>query len=232
MNKQEEKMIADLAIRLKNTPVVDKDLVADNFIKTEVGSNPDALYQLTQSVLAQQQALHELQRQVQELKQNQNQKRGFLGGLFSGNRPSQPMQQQPYYQNNQGGHYQQGPYGSGGGGFLKSAMTTAAGVAGGMLLFQGVEHLFSGGDAGGNTGAESFSGADNMDSLQGQGDYLNDGFGDGNSFMNDGGSVADTGGSDWGNDTAGGDFGGGDFGGGDFGGGDFGGFGGGDDSFF
>jgi hypothetical protein len=31
----------------------------------------------------------------------------------------------------------------GGGGFLRSAMTTAAGVAGGALLFQGISNLFS-----------------------------------------------------------------------------------------
>lgn len=35
--------------------------------------------------------------------------------------------------------------GFGGGGFLQGALTTAAGVAGGALLFQGINHLMSGG---------------------------------------------------------------------------------------
>lgn len=37
--------------------------------------------------------------------------------------------------------------GGGGGGFLRSAMTTAAGVAGGALLYQGISSLFSGNHA-------------------------------------------------------------------------------------
>ena len=41
----------------------------------------------------------------------------------------------------------------GGGGFLRSAAATAAGVAGGALLFQGISSLFGNHFAGGLTGA-------------------------------------------------------------------------------
>jgi uncharacterized protein len=69
--------------------------------------------------------------------------------------PPQPMAQpqQPYPP----GGYPQGGYppggvmgamGSGGGGFLRSAAATAAGVAGGALLFQGIESLFGRGSGG------------------------------------------------------------------------------------
>ena len=61
--------------------------------------------------------------------------------------PAQPWGQQPYQQ---GGYGQ--PMGGGGGfmgggmgggsGFLRSAATTAAGIAGGALLFQGIQSLF------------------------------------------------------------------------------------------
>jgi uncharacterized protein len=66
--------------------------------------------------------------------------------------PSQPApgpwgQAQPQYQPQQGqGGGMGGGMGGGqpqGGGFLRSAMTTAAGVAGGALLFQGVSSLFN-----------------------------------------------------------------------------------------
>ncbi len=60
--------------------------------------------------------------------------------------PAQPYQQ-PYPP--QGGYAPQGGYGpgggfmgGGGGGFLRSAAATAAGVAGGALLFQGIESMF------------------------------------------------------------------------------------------
>jgi hypothetical protein len=47
-----------------------------------------------------------------------------------------------------GGAPQPGPWAAPrSGGFLQSAMTTAAGVAGGALLFEGIEHLMGGGSA-------------------------------------------------------------------------------------
>jgi hypothetical protein len=101
----------------------------------------------------------------------------FLGGLF-GSRPPAPASgggapagpwsrspqvaaappAQPYGQPGfaQPGYGQQAPAGagflgggSGGGGFLRSAAATAAGVAGGALLFQGIESLFGNHYAGG-----------------------------------------------------------------------------------
>jgi uncharacterized protein len=78
---------------------------------------------------------------------------------------SAPPAQQPY---GQGGGYTQpgsgqpmpggggfmgGGMGGAGGGFLRSAAATAAGVAGGALLFQGISSLFGNHFAGGLTGA-------------------------------------------------------------------------------
>ena len=107
----------------------------------------------------------------------------FLGGLFGshpqapassgGTAPAGPWSRspqvasappaQPYGQPGyaQPGYAQQAPAGGGfmggmggaGGGFLRSAAATAAGVAGGALLFQGIESLFGNHYAGGLAGA-------------------------------------------------------------------------------
>ncbi|MFG1360739.1 DUF2076 domain-containing protein [Xanthobacter pseudotagetidis] len=98
---------------------------------------------------------------------------GFLGGLFGGTRPSvpsaggraasapsygqQPMGVPPGY-GQQPGYAQQGqppgPWGQqaapqrggfGGGGFLQGALATAAGVAGGALLYDGIKNMMAGG---------------------------------------------------------------------------------------
>lgn len=100
---------------------------------------------------------------------------GFLGGLFGGSRSSVPSagarvpSAQPYGQQQQPmgvppaygqqpGYAQQGqpagPWGQqaapqrggfGGGGFLQGALATAAGVAGGALLYDGIKNMMAGG---------------------------------------------------------------------------------------
>jgi uncharacterized protein len=67
---------------------------------------------------------------------------------------AQPGYAQPGYgQQAPGGGGFMGGMGGGGSGFLRSAAATAAGVAGGALLFQGIESLFGQHYAGGLTGA-------------------------------------------------------------------------------
>jgi len=137
----------------------------------------------------------------------------------------------------------------GGGGFLRSAAATAAGIAGGALLFQGISSMF------GHGYANSLSGGMGMQSGLGE-SVVNNYYGDsgaggaaggadyggggdagyagsgGGTDYGGGGDAA--GGADYGGgggDFASGDSGGGDSGGGDSGGGgDFGGGGGGGDS--
>jgi uncharacterized protein len=76
--------------------------------------------------------------------------------------PAQQYQQQPYPP--QGGYAPQGGYppgggfmGGGGSGFLRSAAATAAGVAGGALLFQGIESLFGRHESAGIIGGQQMT---------------------------------------------------------------------------
>ena len=207
----------------------------------------------------------ELEKQAASLNppQQQGAPTSFLGGLFgrSGSAPApapsvppsggpwtrvqQPAPPPPQYAPSyaQPGYTQPAPaagvFGSGAGGggnsFLRSAATTAAGVAGGALLFEGISSLFGHGFAGG-LGGMGMGGMGGMPGGLGE-TVVNNYYGDGQGAApGDYGGGGDSGGGDYGGggDTGSGsgDYGGGgdsgDYGGGgDSGGGDF---GGGDDS--
>ncbi|HEV2300796.1 MAG TPA: DUF2076 domain-containing protein [Stellaceae bacterium] len=109
--------------------------------------------------------------------------------------------------------------GAGGGGFLRQAATTAAGIAGGALLFQGIESLFGRGMGGGGffggqgytpglgeTVVNNYYGGD-PGSDPGGADYAGGGFDPGTG--QDSGQDFDPG-QDDGSDLGGGDFSGGD----------------------
>ena len=131
--------------------------------------------------------LHELENQIAALEQSKAEQPapGFLGGIgasiFGGKTPSgvpsvgtpppvqpatsvwgQPRQAaQPQYapQPNYAPQPTYAPQQAAGGGFLQSAMTTAAGVAGGALLYQGISSLFhTGGGYGGGFGGYGMGG--------------------------------------------------------------------------
>jgi hypothetical protein len=109
----------------------------------------------------------DLQRQLDDAQQAQRQTpTSFLGGLFGRSQPepgpapgpwsrspqvaaAPPAQPQSYGPPSSQGGYAQPPAGPGGfmgsgagGGFLRQAAATAAGIAGGALLFQGIQSLF------------------------------------------------------------------------------------------
>ncbi len=164
MTPDERNMLADLANKIAQTSPPPRDPEAEDFIRKNIGNRPDALYLMTQTVLIQNMALEQAQQQIQ------HQQAGAAvvpsGGSFLGGRqaaPPAPGYGQPGYGTPQGGYpppgYGPGPgYGpppGGGSSFLRNAATTAAGVAGGMLAFQGVEALLGGLTHGGFGGGQS-----------------------------------------------------------------------------
>lgn len=141
-------------------PPVDRE--ADALISDLFNRHPEARYRITQTAFVQEAALVEAQNRIRQLEwevenaqrqaQAQPQRSGGLfGGMFGGGQqqrqaPPMPPRPQPVYPPgyNPGMLQQQGRTGSG---FLGTALTTAAGVAGGMVLGNMLMNAFSGGGA-------------------------------------------------------------------------------------
>ena len=163
MTADERKMLEDLANKFQNTPSPPKDAEAEDFIRTRIGSRPDALYLMTQTVLIQNLALQQAQHQLRDLQQHSGQPAQvasagtFLGGQqapprsgsYSGQQQSATQYAPPPPQ------YAYAPTptpGAGAPSFLKGAAQTAAGVAAGALAFEGIQALFSHPGYGGGPG--------------------------------------------------------------------------------
>ncbi|MBV8376946.1 MAG: DUF2076 domain-containing protein [Verrucomicrobia bacterium] len=171
MTPEERNLISGLFDRLAQASNQPKDPEADQLIRSKIAEVPSAPYLLVQSTIVMQQALSNAQSRIAALEKQvaettpssgTHQGGGFLAGvasLFGAGQshgqpqpsrstpqppppptaaPMQPAQPPSYA-------YQQAPLqpiGRGGsGGFLQGALSTAAGVAGGALLFQGIENL-------------------------------------------------------------------------------------------
>jgi len=171
-----------------------KDAEAEAMIAQTLSRNPDAAYLLVQHTIMSDQALLAAQKRIAEL---ESQGRGaapassFLGGgpWSQGGQapPSQtpaPMTSVPQY-----APAPASPFSLGGGlgSFLRSAGTTAAGVAGGEMLFEGLSGLFGGhrGFGGGFGGFGGGYGGAPIENVTV------------NEYNDDGGGY-DQGGSDWG----------------------------------
>jgi hypothetical protein len=166
MTAEERNMLADLADKIAQTAVPPKDSEAEDFIRSRIGSRPDALYLMTQTVLIQNLALQRAQEQIQELQQRSQTAPPASGGSFlgqsaprasSGYGPpyASPSPAPPQY----AAPSPSGPSPSGAGSFLRGAAQTAAGVAAGALAFEGISSLFSHQGYGGGFGSGGLMGA-------------------------------------------------------------------------
>lgn len=184
MTPQEQQMLEGLIQRVNQTHLPEKDIDAEAMLQQTLGRNPDALYILAQTVLVQQYALDQAQKQLADLRAQLDELRAaqaqqpkhatsFLGNLLGHNdepaRPAPPPPPPP----SQSAQPQFTPvpgYGSPvayapapqSGGFLRSAMQTATGVAAGALAFEGIESLMHGfgNAAGSGPGIGGFGGSD------------------------------------------------------------------------
>ncbi len=174
MTPDERTLLTQFLSDLGQTQGVAKDQDAAAMIDNAIRANPDSAYVLVQHALLADQALHDAQAQIAQLKAQipPQQPSSFLGGAGLGPSVAQPQtpwgqaaQQPPPQQSFFGGgpFAGGGPFSGGGGGlgsFLRTAGTTAAGVAGGEMLFSGLSGLFGGhhGGWGGGFGGGGFGG--------------------------------------------------------------------------
>jgi len=215
MTPEEQRLLGDLAGRVRSVPPQQKDPEADEFLRRLVQERPDTVYILAQTVIMQEFALKNAEGQIQDLQQQvaaasaPKSSGGFLGGLFGGGAPApQPQRGSVPNTNPWGAPQQQGygqqPYGYQGGpavqpqqqgSFLRSAATTAVGVAGGALLFSGISSMFGHDSpvtqAAAAANPEAAAGAGGGESFP-QSDYVDNSSTDDNSwgFDDDGGDFA------------------------------------------
>ena len=174
MTPQEEQLLNALIERINQTQLQEKDPDAEALLARTLGSNPNALYILAQTVLVQNFALEQGKAQLDQAKTQLDQLRqqpppepahasSFLGGFFGhGNPQPQPAYtppppppaqfQPPPFQ--PVASYQPPPQQApvayepapppSQPSFLRGAMQTAAGVAAGALAFEGVESVLHG----------------------------------------------------------------------------------------
>lgn len=150
------------------------DPEADALLAELFTRHPEARYRITQTAFVQEHALAEAQNRINQLQYQLASARpapppasaptrsGFFSGLLGGGPPpwnaapaASPPPPQPAYAPG----YRPGMFQGGGSGFLGSALTTAAGVAGGVVLGNALMGLLSphAGLAGGN-----FAGPENV----------------------------------------------------------------------
>jgi len=149
MQSQERELITGLFGRLQPFEAQPRDGEAEALIKDLAIRQPAAPYLLVQTVLVQEQALKAAQERIAELEANAGAApaaSGFLGNApkigpwgaqpaaAAAPAPSAPSTRSPL-------QAAVAPQQGGGGGFLRTAMATAAGVAGGALLFEGIRGL-------------------------------------------------------------------------------------------
>jgi len=161
MTPEERSLIEGLFRRLNETakalPAEQIDPEADRAIRGAVAAQPIAPYLLVQNALVMENAKQAAQARIAELEAAQAAPppRSFLSGASPWTRRETPAAAPPPAYPQQGypqPGYPQPAYGQpapayapppGQPSFMRSALTTAAGVAGGALLFQGISSLMS-----------------------------------------------------------------------------------------
>jgi hypothetical protein len=147
MQQQERDLIADLFGRLQQYENQQRDAEAERLIASYVARQPASPYLLVQTALVQEEALKQARARIAELESKVSGQASGQGS-FLGNapRPTGPWGSAPAQQQQPvpapATPWGQAPQASAGGGFLRSALTTAAGVAGGALLFEGIRNMF------------------------------------------------------------------------------------------
>lgn len=171
MTPQEQQLLDDFLQRLAAAGSVAKDPQADALIRQRLAGQPDALYLLVQRSLLQQQALENAKAQIAQLQAQVSPQGGggFLGGQPAAAWGAAPAPYPPPQPQPAAPGWRERLFGSAPAqppavapSFLSQAATTAAGVAGGMFLFEGIESLMGSHHGGGFFGGGQPSVVENI----------------------------------------------------------------------
>jgi hypothetical protein len=168
MTPDERALLSDFLRDLGQASVGARDPEADRMINDTLRARPEAAYVLVQHAILADQALRAAQARIGELERQASGGASFLGAAppRTSVPPSGAYDPRQAYGASQG--YAPGPAyaappqgglfspGGGLGSFLRSAGTTAAGVAGGEMLFSGLANLFGGHRGGGFWGGGGY----------------------------------------------------------------------------
>ncbi|MFB1488213.1 MULTISPECIES: DUF2076 domain-containing protein [unclassified Thiocapsa] len=174
MDHDEQNMIGNLFAKLKQAEqqAGPRDPSAEQEIAAAVSRQPAAPYYMSQVILIQEQTVQAQNQRIQELEQQLAERPaaggGFLGGLFGGGAvpgasvarpaaertpamtPGSTPGTAPGMEFGKSAAPSRGwsqPTQPAGGGFMASALTTAAGVAGGILMANALTGMFGGNEA-------------------------------------------------------------------------------------
>jgi len=141
MTLQESQLLQDFLDQLAQVRGVRKDPEAQAMIQKALAQQPDAPYLLVQRAMLLEQALNQAKGQIAQL---ERQSGNLSGGVSAWNQtPQEPSRSAPPSGSAPPAPQpRSGLLSSGTGSFFGSAAATAAGVAGGAFLFQGLEDLF------------------------------------------------------------------------------------------
>lgn len=176
MNTQENQVLQDFLIQLVQAKGIAKDPQADALIASAVSQQPDAAYLLVQRAMLLEQALNSAKVQITQLQSDLQVARStattssFLSAdsawgnsAISAPRPAMPTVMTSPSQNSVPMQSPEpvakpGFLSGGAGGLLGTVAATAAGVAGGAFLFQGIENLMGHHGNVGTQGQNGFAG--------------------------------------------------------------------------
>ena len=151
MTPDERELLSRFIGDLNGTRGIAKDAEADGLIHQALASNPDAAYALVQHAIVADQSLHAAQARIAQLEDQLRDPAPALPQTtflpqsepqWSDHRPSYnpvPQDYEPMTPQERPGIFSSN---GGLGSFLRSAGTTAAGVAGGEMLFNGLSEMF------------------------------------------------------------------------------------------
>jgi hypothetical protein len=154
MNVEEKRLLTEFLSQLKAIRGIAKDPEAETLIQRAAAEQPDTVYLLVQKALLQEQGLNAAKERINVLQQQLTQAKAAQASPSTGSFLSQDPWTNPAPRMGGGGYSPALPatpmgmptMGAPGGaspfgGFLGAAAATAAGVAGGAFLFQGIESL-------------------------------------------------------------------------------------------